>query len=45
MLLIPRVPFGWLDAPPALNRLVGVEWPYHRRPSIAGMRALLAPTK
>lgn len=68
VLLIPRVPFGWFDAPPALNRLVGVEWLsavlhpqrvryrlderlsatfewlYHRRPSIARMRALLAAT-
>lgn len=26
VLLIPRVPFGWFDAPPALNRLVGIEW-------------------
>jgi iron complex transport system substrate-binding protein len=22
----PAVPFGWLDAPPSLNRLLGVEW-------------------
>ncbi|HLS55599.1 MAG TPA: ABC transporter substrate-binding protein [Zeimonas sp.] len=26
VLLIPRVPFGWFDAPPALNRLIGIEW-------------------
>ena len=22
----PELPFGWVDAPPALNRLLGVEW-------------------
>jgi iron complex transport system substrate-binding protein len=22
----PELPFGWIDAPPALNRLLGVEW-------------------
>ena len=22
----PDVPFGWLDAPPSLNRLPGVQW-------------------
>ncbi len=26
VLRIPRLPFGWFDAPPALNRLVGVVW-------------------
>lgn len=25
-LLIPRLPFGWFDAPPALNRFVGIVW-------------------
>lgn len=24
--LVPRLPFGWFDAPPALNRFVGVVW-------------------
>ncbi len=24
--LAPRLPFGWFDAPPALNRFVGVVW-------------------
>ena len=22
----PELPFGWVDAPPALNRMLGVEW-------------------
>lgn len=22
----PELPFGWIDAPPALNRILGVEW-------------------
>lgn len=26
VLLAPSLPFGWFDAPPALNRLVGIEW-------------------
>ncbi len=65
VLLVPRLPFGWFDAPPALNRFVGIvwlsavfhpqrvryrlderiaevfEWLYHRRPSLAQLRALL----
>lgn len=24
--LVPRVPFGWLDEPPGVNRLVGLPW-------------------
>jgi iron complex transport system substrate-binding protein len=24
--LAPVVPFGWFDAPPSLNRLLGVQW-------------------
>ena len=23
---VPDVPFGWFDAPPSLNRLLGVQW-------------------
>ncbi|MBN6065409.1 iron ABC transporter substrate-binding protein [Aggregatibacter actinomycetemcomitans] len=26
---IPNVPFGWLDSPPGLNRLLGVRWLQH----------------
>ena len=26
VLLVPRLPFGWFDAPPALNRIVGIVW-------------------
>lgn len=26
LLLAPDVPFGWLDGPPGINRLVGVQW-------------------
>jgi iron complex transport system substrate-binding protein len=24
--LSPRLPYGWIDAPPSLNRLIGVQW-------------------
>jgi iron complex transport system substrate-binding protein len=24
--LIPNLPFGWFDSPPAVNRLIGVRW-------------------
>jgi iron complex transport system substrate-binding protein len=24
--LAPRLPFGWFDSPPAINRLIGVRW-------------------
>lgn len=24
--VVPDLPFGWFDAPPALNRLLGIEW-------------------
>lgn len=24
--LSPKLPFGWIDAPPSLNRLVGLQW-------------------
>jgi iron complex transport system substrate-binding protein len=26
LLLAPDLPFGWLDGPPGLNRLLGVRW-------------------
>ena len=26
VLLSPRLPYGWIDAPPSLNRLVGLQW-------------------
>lgn len=26
VLLIPNLPFGWFDAPPALNRFIGIVW-------------------
>ncbi|KOE60263.1 ABC transporter substrate-binding protein, partial [Aggregatibacter actinomycetemcomitans] len=26
---IPNQPFGWLDSPPGLNRLLGVRWLQH----------------
>ncbi|RIK92076.1 MAG: iron ABC transporter substrate-binding protein [Burkholderiales bacterium] len=26
VLLVPHLPFGWFDAPPALNRMVGIVW-------------------
>ena len=27
--LIPNNPFGWLDSPPSVNRLLGVRWVSH----------------
>jgi len=39
VLLVPRLPFGWFDAPPALNRVVGIVWlsaAFH--PGLAGYR-------
>ena len=27
--LIPNNPFGWLDSPPSVNRLLGVRWISH----------------
>lgn len=26
----PRLPFGWLDSPPSLNRLLGINWLMHQ---------------
>jgi iron complex transport system substrate-binding protein len=26
VLLSPRLPYGWIDAPPSLNRLMGLQW-------------------
>lgn len=26
LLLAPNLPFGWLDGPPSINRLLGVDW-------------------
>jgi iron complex transport system substrate-binding protein len=30
LLLAPAHPFGWLDGPPSVNRLIGVRWLYSR---------------
>ncbi len=30
LLLAPSVPFGWLDGPPSVNRLIGVRWLFSR---------------
>jgi iron complex transport system substrate-binding protein len=24
--LAPRLPFGWIDAPPSINRVIGLRW-------------------
>src|SRR5262249_34939054 len=24
--LAPRLPFGWIDAPPSINRMIGLRW-------------------
>ncbi|HKA79286.1 MAG TPA: iron ABC transporter substrate-binding protein, partial [Xanthobacteraceae bacterium] len=24
--LSPKLPYGWVDAPPSLNRLIGLQW-------------------
>ena len=35
--LVPRLPFGWLDEPPGVNRLVGLPWLASRlHPAAAG---------
>ena len=26
---VPHTPFGWIDSPPSLNRLLGVRWLQH----------------
>ena len=26
MYLAPRLPFGWIDAPPSINRVIGLRW-------------------
>jgi iron complex transport system substrate-binding protein len=26
LLLAPSLPFGWLEGPPSVNRLIGVRW-------------------
>jgi iron complex transport system substrate-binding protein len=28
--LAPSLPFGWIDGPPGINRLIGVRWLFHR---------------
>lgn len=45
VLLAPDLPFGWLDGPPSVNRLLGVKWlaAQLRRGSAPG-RAALAET-
>ena len=30
LLLAPSAPFGWLDGPPSVNRLIGVRWLFDR---------------
>lgn len=30
LLLAPNLPFGWLDGPPSVNRLIGVRWLFDR---------------
>ena len=40
--LAPSLPFGWLDGPPGVNRLVGVRWLIERlHPGRAGGEAAL----
>jgi iron complex transport system substrate-binding protein len=34
--LVPRLPFGWLDEPPGVNRLVGLPWLVSRIHGAAG---------
>lgn len=35
--LVPRLPFGWLDEPPGVNRLVGLPWlAFRLHPAAAG---------
>lgn len=41
LLLLPDRPFGWIDRPPSLNRLLGVHWAVHGDRNPAGLAALM----
>ena len=37
VLLSPRLPFGWVDEPPSVNRLLGLLWLGHQlHPEVVG---------
>lgn len=43
--LVPDLPFGWLDSPPGINRLLGVRWLLHLFYSQGATADLLATTR
>ena len=51
LLLLPDRPFGWIDRPPSVNRLLGVHWAAYGDQDMAGVAALMgelygrAPTR
>ena len=44
LLLLPEAPFGWIDRPPSINRLIGCDWlsggPFAADPAESSARAL-----
>ena len=41
LILMPDQPFGWIDRPPSVNRLLGVHWAVHGDRDPAGVAALM----
>lgn len=41
LLLLPDQPFGWIDRPPSVNRLIGVHWALHGDHDPSGVAALM----
>ena len=43
--LAPSLPWGWIDGPPSLNRLIGLRWLLHDLLSGRGAKQTCAPTR
>lgn len=41
LILLPNRPFGWIDRPPSVNRLLGVHWTIHGDSDMPGVAALM----
>lgn len=41
LLLLPDRPFGWIDRPPSVNRLLGIHWAIHGDRDPSGVAALM----
>lgn len=41
LVLLPDQPFGWIDRPPSVNRLLGVHWAIHGDRDMSGVAALM----